>query len=195
MVLYFGATNDPAHIRGALSYIESADYLKGIGIEEESYLAQIFYRYGENVAAYERILDLTRPGKERREYPEVSYSVIAAIVTGMMGVEVVEDGAAGHPLVRTISRLQTKSETAALRGLSIRQNLVDLEHRGDRSSTLTNRSGDTIHWQAAFSGKIPALMVNGNPVSARLSFDAVHAPVSSIVIEVPVGATVSVSRP
>ena len=47
MVLYFGATKDPDHIRAALSHIESAEYLKNIGIEEESYLPQTFYRYGE----------------------------------------------------------------------------------------------------------------------------------------------------
>ncbi len=35
----------------ALSFIESAEYLKNIGIEEESYLAQTFYRYGSNDAA------------------------------------------------------------------------------------------------------------------------------------------------
>src|SRR5260370_10166734 len=79
MVLYFDATRNPGHIRAALSHIQSAEYLKNIGIEEESYLPQIFYRYGETQAGYERIMDLTRPDKDRREYPEVSFAVIGDI--------------------------------------------------------------------------------------------------------------------
>ena len=119
MVLYFGATKDSRHIRGALSYIESAEYLSKIGIEEESYLAQTFYRYGENNAAYERIMDLTRPNKaDRRDYPEVSFSVIGAIVTGMMGLEVVDDGNSERPLVHSISRLPSTSDSAIFIGCS-----------------------------------------------------------------------------
>ena len=195
MVLYFGASKDPAHIRGALSYIESAGYLNSIGIEEESYLAQTFYRYGENNAAYERIMDLTRPDKDRREYPEVSFSVIAALVTGTMGLEVVEGGSPERPLLHSISRLPKSSDSATLTGVRIRENVVDLEHHGDRRSTLTNRSGPTIHWQAAFSGKIPFLIMNGHSVRAKVSSDSAGAPVSWVVTDVVPGASVVVSQP
>jgi hypothetical protein len=195
MVLYFGATKDLGHIRAALSHIESAEYLKNIGIEEESYLAQTFYRFGENEAAYERIMDLTRPDKNRREYPEVSFSVIGAMVMGMMGIEGVDDGNSERPLLHSISRLLKNSDSATLTGVRIRENLVDLEHVGDRRSTLTNRSGPTLHWQAAFSGKVPFLIVNGHPVRAKISSNATLAPVSWIITDVASGATVVVSRP
>jgi hypothetical protein len=195
MVLYFGATKDPDHIRGALSHIESAEYLKNIGIEEESYLPQTLYRYAENDAAYERIMDLTRPDKERHEYPEVSFSVIGAIVTGTMGIEVVDDGNSERPLLHSISRLTKNSDSATLLGVRIRENLVDLEHVGNRRSTLTNRSGPTLHWQATFSGKVPFLIMNGHPVRSRISSDTVLAPVSWITTDVASGATVVVSRP
>jgi hypothetical protein len=195
MVLYFGATKDPDHIRAALSFIESAEYLKNIGIEEESYLAQTFYRYGENDAAYGRIMDITRSNKDRRDYPEVSFSVIGAIVTGMMGIEVVDDGNSERPLLRSISRLSSKSDSATLTGVRIRENLVDVEHVGDRRSVLTNRSGKAVRWQAAFPGRVPILIMNGHPVHAKISSDAARAPVSWIITDVPAGATVSVSRP
>jgi hypothetical protein len=195
MVLYFGATKDPDHIRAALSFIESAEYLKNIGIEEESYLAQTFYRYDENDAAYGRIMDITRPNKDRRDYPEVSFSVIGAIVTGMMGIEVVDDGNSKRPLLHSISRLSSKSDRATLSGVRIQENLVDLEHVGDRRSVLTNRSGKAVHWQAAFPGRVSILIMNGHPVHAKISSDAARAPVSWIVTDVPAGATVSVSRP
>jgi hypothetical protein len=195
MVLYFGATKDSGHIRAALSHIESAEYLKNIGIEEESYLAQTFYRFGENEAAYERIMDLTRPDKNRREYPEVSFSVIGAMVMGMMGIEVVDNGNSERPLLHSISRLLKNPDSATLTGVRIRENLVDLEHVGDRRSTLTNRSGPTLHWRAAFSGKVPFLIVNGHPVRAKISSNAALAPVSWIITDVVSGATVVVSRP
>src|SRR5258708_12428546 len=105
MVLYFGATSDPIHIRGALTHIESPEYLKNIGIEEESYLPQTLYHYGEKAAAYERMMDLSSPDKDRREYPEVSFAVISALVSGMMGVETIYDPASGRPLIHSISRL------------------------------------------------------------------------------------------
>jgi len=195
MVLYFGASKDPAHIRAALSYIESNKYLKGIGIEEESYLAQTFYRYGENDAAYERIMDLTRPDKDRREYPEVSFSVMGAIVTGAMGLEVVEGGNPERPLLYSISRLPKNSDNATLTGVRIRENVVDLEHNGNRRSTLTNRSGPTLRWQATFSGKIPFLMVNGHSVRSKVSSDAAGAPISWIITDVASGASAVVSQP
>jgi len=194
MVLYFGAAKDPGHIRAALFHIESVEYLKNIGIEEESYLPQTLYRYGEKDAAYRIIMDLTRPDKDRRDYPEASFSVIGAMVTGMMGMEVVDDGR-GRPLLRSISRLRSASDRAKLSGVRVRDNLVDLEHVGDSRSIMTNRSKMPIHWQAAFPGRVPLLIVNGHPVRSRISLDALSSPVSSIVTDVPTGATVSVSRP
>lgn len=194
MVLYFDATKDPRHIRAALSHIESVEYLKNIGIEEESYLPQTLYRYGEKDAAYRIIMDMTRPDKDRRDYPEVSFSVIGAMVTGIMGMEVVGDSR-NRPLLRSISRLQKASDRAKLSGVRVRDNLVDLEHIGDRESILTNHSKKPIHWQASFLGRVSILTVNGHPVRSTMTLDGLLAPVSSIVIDVPSGATVSVTRP
>jgi hypothetical protein len=188
MVLYFGATHDVAHIRGALKRIESAEYLKGIGIEEESYLAQTFYRYGETEAAYERIMDLTRVDKERREYPEVSYSVIGALVTGMMGVDVVGSD------IASLARLRGKTDRAKVLGLRVRGHVVDVEHVGDGQSALTNHSDKALRWRAEFLGRAAVLNVDGKMVRAESSFDEVHQPVSWVVVEVPAGKAVSVSR-
>jgi hypothetical protein len=188
MVLYFGATHDVVHIRGALKRIESAEYLKGIGIEEESYLAQTFYRYGETEAAYERIMDLTRADKERREYPEVSYSVIGALVTGMMGVDVVGSD------IASLARLRGKTDRAKVLGLRVRGHVVDVEHVGDGQSALTNHSHKALRWRAEFLGRAAVLNVDGKMVRAESSFDEVHQPVSWVVVVVPAGKAVSVSR-
>ena len=57
------------------------------GIEVESYLPEIFYRYGQEEAAYAEILALSDPAKPRREYPEVPFAVIGAVATGLMGIK------------------------------------------------------------------------------------------------------------
>jgi hypothetical protein len=186
---------DPNHIRAALSHVESAEYLNRIGIEEESYLPQTLYRYGEKDAGYGLIMDLTRAEKERRDYPEVPFSVIGAIVTGMMGMEVVDDGNRERPLLHSISRLRGASDSAKLSGVRVRDSLVDLEHLGDRRSTLTNRSKKPIYWQATFPGRLPILIVNGRTVHSTISLDESFAPVSWIVAVVPAGGSVSVTRP
>ena len=54
-----------------------------------------------------------------------------------------------------------------MNGIHIRQNLVDVEHTGDQESSLTNRSGPPLLWQATFSGKVSSLKVNGRPVPAQ----------------------------
>ena len=195
MVLYFRATKDPSHIRAALSYIESPEYLKSIGIEEESYLPQTLYHYGEKDAAYGLIMDLTRADKERRDYPEVPFSVIGAIVTGMMGMEVVDGGNRERLLLHSISRLRGVSDSAKLSGVRVRNSLVDLEHLGDRRSTLTNHSKKPIYWQATLPGRLPILILNGRPVRSTISLDESLAPISWIVAVVPAGGTVSVTRP
>lgn len=194
MVLYYAATKDQGHIRAALSHIESAEYLKGIGIEEESYLPQTLYRYGNKDAAYRIIMDLTRPDKDRRDYPEVSFSVIGAIVTGMMGIEVSDDANRDRPLLQSISRLRNASDSAKLSGVRVRDNLVDLEHVGDRKSILTNHSKVPIYWRATFPGRHPILILNGHPVRATMSLDESLSPVSWIVAVVRTGRTVSVTN-
>jgi hypothetical protein len=111
-----------------------------------------------------------------------------------MGIEVVDDGNSERPLLHSISRLSSKSDSATLSGLRIRENVVDLEHVGDRRSILTNRLGKAVRWQATFPGRIPILIVNGHPVHAKISYAAL-APVSWIITDVAAGATVSVGRP
>jgi hypothetical protein len=171
MVLYFRASKDPAHVRKALSYIERSDYLEHLGIEEESYLAQTFYYYGEKEAAYGRILDITRPDKSRREYPEVSFSALTALVSGVMGVDVVYDLPSAQPLIRSQSRLYMSTDNGAIKGLHIRQNVIDLKHAGDRESIMTNRSGPILHWRPMFEGKLSEVTVNGRSVPIQTEID------------------------
>lgn len=153
-LLYFGVLKDGEARSGALRYLGSPEYLNSIGIEEESYLPDLFFRYGDVDAAYDRIADLTRADKERREYPEVSYAVIESFVHGLMGIDV------APATVTTLSRSKGEEENA-IYGVHLLGGTIDVKHMGHRSTTLTNHTEHVIEWRAAFSGEKANLMVDG----------------------------------
>lgn len=88
-LLYYGIAAEGEQTLQLLKSIRATIAQKQpVGIELESYLPEILYRYDQPDTAYEAILDLTREDKPRREYPEVSFAVVGAIVDGLMGIEV-----------------------------------------------------------------------------------------------------------
>jgi hypothetical protein len=192
LVLYFNAAKNPAHIRGALDYLSSPQYWQHINIEEETYVPLTLFRYGRNDAAYQVLADLSSPQKARREYPEVSYSVIEALVSGVMGVQPAHKDDAFDVL--TLSRLPTDHDRATLSGLSIRRNQLYITHTGKSSTRLKNMSGPPVRWRAAFPGAISRLHVDGKTVAANHSISAGGAATSWTDVTVPSGATRVVSR-
>lgn len=199
-VLYFDVTKDPAEIKGALSAIEKRLHASTPGIEEQSYLPEILYRYGASEAAYSQILDLSRPNRERREYPEVPYSVVGAIVTGLMGVDVASplQQAAGHShagqtIIITRPQLAGKTQWAELDHLPVRSNIINLRHEGSETSSLTNVSDPALLWQPRFSGHFDYLMVDGHRVSARATTDDQHHPMTTTSILVKPNSRMVVS--
>jgi hypothetical protein len=192
MTLYFGAAKNPDHLRGALDYISSPKYWQKINIEEESYAPLLLFRYGRTEPAYDILFDLSRPEKPRREYPEVSYAVIAALVGGTMGVA---PSRSGDPFdVQTLAQLPSAGDNASLQSLPFRDNLLDIRHIGSLSSSLSNRSGPALRWRAVFQGTVRKLKVDGKAVFARHDTLPGGMAVSWITATVSPGATVIVSR-
>jgi hypothetical protein len=192
MVLYFDAIKDPAHVRGALDYVSNPDYWKKINIEEESYVPQVLFRYGRTEAAYQVLFDLSSPGKHRREYPEVSYAVVAAIVTGAMGIEPSHGGDDFD--VQTLSQPPAATDTLSLTSLRIRSNLVNVTHRGETSTRFENREGASLQWRAAFIGDAPVLFVNGHAQPAVHGVLPNGAHISWVTVTVPSHSAVVVSQ-
>lgn len=191
MLLYFNAVHVTRRLQGALDAIASPEYWQHIGIEEESYLPLTLYRYGRSTDAYRILLDLSNPDKKRREYPEVSYSVIAAIVSGAMGLEASED--AGNDTIQTLSQLRDGHDFAELRGVAIKHNIVNLRHVGASSSSLTNRSGPPLQWRASFAGTATRLQVNGKWTRAQHSSSPGGIASSWVTVTVPSGSTLVVT--
>ena len=188
--LYFDSVKDPSHVRGALDYISDPAYWKKINIEEESYVPLVLFRYGKPETAYSVLLDLADPGKPRREYPEVSYGVVAAIVSGAMGIE--PGPAGGDYDVQTVPQLLTTTENSTISSLPIKGNSLEVSHAGNRSSRFSNTEGPPIRWRAAFVGNPQRLLVNGKPVPASHGLLRGCVQISFTTITVKPGETVVV---
>jgi hypothetical protein len=190
-ILYFSAVQDPDKARRALAAIKGKIGPSAPNIEEQSYFPEILYKYGAAEAAYDQIRDLSRVDRDRRDYPEVSYSIIGAIVTGMMGVDVASplQTKPSHKsdvrtVVRTRSQLSSRSRWVELDRLPVGDNVIDIRHDGGSSSTLTNVSGRALLWRPSFQGRSGLLLVNGKKVEASVATDGQHRVVTTASIVV-----------
>jgi len=190
-VLYFDAAKNPDHIRDALDFVSNPAYWKTVNIEEESYVPLVLFRYGRTGAAWRVLLDLSAPGKARREYPEVSYAVIAALISGAMGIEPAH---AGDPFdVQTIPQPIAKSDVLSAASLRIRSNTIDITHTGSGSTLFANKKGPAIVWKAAFLGTFDQLNINGRSQRAQHGSLPGGTPISWVIVSVPPAASIQVS--
>jgi hypothetical protein len=201
-VLYYDATDDGPKAQAALdSLVSNINKNPASGVEGESHNAEILYRYGVPDVAYTEIMDLTQPGRDRQEYPEVSYSVIGAMVTGLMGVNVVPSipsesttsGGYVEIVVKTLPALSSQTAWAQISNLPIRRNFVTVRHEGLVKTDFTNQSGPALIWQATFPGNYATLLVNGKPLKAHPGTELIGRVTSWVRIPVGAGDMVEVA--
>ncbi|MDW5265148.1 MULTISPECIES: hypothetical protein [Acidobacteriaceae] len=172
-------------------------------VEAKSHYAEVLYRYGDAEAAYAQMIDLTREGRERREYPEVSYSVIGAMTTGLMGVRVeptlplaeIVAGRRFATVVATLPQLTTATGWAELRNLSLEGTVISVRHTGDRRTALTNHGKSPLRWRAAFVGSSNVLAIDGVKVKATADSKYFGRAITWTGVSVPPGETVHVEAP
>jgi hypothetical protein len=189
--LYWPVAADGAQVRATLDgLVRQIRAAPSAPIEEQSHHPEVLYRYGASGVAYDQILDLSRADRARREYPEVSFSIVGAIVTGVMGVAVDPvpqgretrslDPFAG-PRVRTLSQLTGATAWVVLQHLPVKANDVSIRHEGSAATEFTNHRGPALVWEAAFAGRFTELLVNGSRVATTR-------------IDLPAGREASVTR-
>jgi hypothetical protein len=191
LVLYFGAVKGPDCIRGALDYVANPKYWGQINIEEESYIPIVLFRYGRSADAYKVLFDMTRPDKPRREYPEVSYAAVAAIVSGAMGIE--PSSARDNFDVRTLALPLEGTDDLAVTFLQIRNNILDVKHTGRATSNMVNRRGPALRWKAEFAEMCGRMRVNGKPVRGIRGSLPGGAPLCSTILVIPTGGSATVT--
>jgi hypothetical protein len=203
-LLYWDAVDDGLKARSALdTLLKTMRAEPASAVEPESHYAEILYRYGEPDAAYAEIMDLTRTGRERREYPEVSFSTIGAIVNGLMGINVEPavpiDSAAQskhfETVISTLPQLTTGTAWAELRNLPIGNSAITVRHDGERRTTLINKGETELNWEPAFPGAFASLVVNGKTISAHTESRKFGRAITWIRVQVAAGKSARVEVP
>ena len=179
--IYFGIIENPIKLNLALQDVINC----GVpNVEAKTYLPEIFYRNGLDEVAFKELMELINPDLKRREYPEVSFSVVSAIVIGMMGIS-----AEGESCVSTLSHLSKEVHWAQVNKLPIFNNEISVKHVNQNESSFINLSGDTIKWKAAFKGKFDCLIHNNKKVKATKEIGENRETRSYIIIEAKRGET------
>ena len=203
--LYWSVASDGAHLRAALARLtDQIGRSPSAPIEEQSHHPEVLYRYGAADLAYGQIMNLTRPDRARREYPEVSYAVVGAVVTGLMGIGVdpVTPGREADLLeyfagqfVTTLPQLGPQTAWAELQHLPVRANDITVRHAGQSVTVFTNHRGPAIVWRAAFPGRHAELLVNGERIKASSQLRPPGRDVSFVRVVVGPGTSATVEVP
>jgi len=185
-LLRMEAIADPKRVGKALDYISSAEFKANIeGIEIESYLPETLYAYGRIKAAEDYLLDLSAPGKQRREYPEVSYAVVGAIARGRMGINVAEDGA-----ITSLAQATDANGIDMIDHLPILQTEIGIMHKGIAYTEFRNEGATVLRWRIRFKAHYGQIRINGKPVASTQQTLAGGVNVIEAVANVPPRATV-----
>jgi hypothetical protein len=194
--LYFGMTDSESKTQASLDQLENRLHLDeaathGIvgGVEGRTYLPDIFYKYGRSRSAYLVLVALMNPGLKRREYPEVSYTVIGNLGAGLMGI---------HPssrpeVIETYPQLTNKTEWAAMHHVPVGRNVISVKHTRAGATAFSNESGPGVVWLASFPGKSNTLFVDGSRVAAENATRSGRTVESSHALHVGSGQTRVVS--
>jgi hypothetical protein len=165
--------------------------IEDINIESLSYFPQMFYEYDQNEVAYEIIMDLSSPDEERREYPEVSYSVVEAMVRGMAGLE----ADAATKTVNTMPRLGRETNWIEFSNIPLFENKITLRHDGNYSTVLENQEGVDLKWKAIFPGIFDVLIVDGQSVPAKQGVTLSGLGTSCVDVVLKAGQSIRITTP
>jgi len=187
-LLYFEAISENQKIKSIVSKYE-ANY-QSLIVELKSYLPIIFYENGQHELANEMIINLCSIDNNRRDYPENSFTVIEHLTRGLMGVNV----NAIENTFSTLSRLTDNRDWAEMNNIPLLSNEITVKHYGTSKTIVTNLSGESIKWNAQFSGTHEFLYINGNK-TVCYSHDNNGSPYSYSLITLQKGdeATASIS--
>jgi len=183
-LLWFDVLKDAVRKRRTIEHLLSMD----LNIENLSYLPLQYYRNGYTAQARALVLRLADTATKRREYPEVSYGVVEAVVQGLMGV----DANAGTHMVSTFYR-GGDSFRCQLSGLPVLNTTLIITHFGATRSALVNTGKQTVQWQARFSGDHEKASVNGRTRKLTRQTDQEGRVISCLEVEVAPGAKIDVS--
>jgi hypothetical protein len=188
--LLFGLTDEGLKTEAALDSLEKN---RPEFDQKLSYFPEILFRYGRNDSAYRYLLELTDPNFRGRGMPEIVFSVVGSVATGMAGIS----PDARTQMVETLPRLPAAVDWLKLSHVPVLRNEVAIRHQSFESS-FTNQAGPLVQWKASFPIQTitapPRILVDG--VSARVTVEQRlnHQAVASVIVRVRPGQTRTAKR-
>ena len=182
-LLWFDALND---IKRKNLTVEQIITSKS-NVENMSYWPYLLYTNGNWIEARNFILRLSDSTTARREYPEVSFGVLEGVVKGAMGI----DPDAEEYSISTLSRI-IGGNSATILDLPILQTFVDLSHRSDHQSEMTNKGKKSFIWKAKFSGIYASITVDKSSAPVNKEFDSQGKPITFVMVPMDPGKHASV---
>jgi len=168
--LYYELTAPGPRIEASLKILEqrlaadlSAAQEATSGVEGRSYMADIFYMYGRSSSGYSALMAMMDPALKRREYPEVSYTAIGNLGSGLMGIR----PSLQPSVIETFPQLTADTNWAALHHIPTGENTISVKHVATGKTEITNQTGPELTWHAGFPVKREALTVNGKKAQAQ----------------------------
>ena len=155
------------------------------GVEGRSYMPDIFYKYGRSRAGYSALTAMMDPGLQRREYPEVSYTVIGNLGKGLMGMGPLPS----EQTIETFPQLTEETGWAALHHVPVGRNVISVKHVKNNETSLTNENGPGLTWRAAFPGKFRALFSERKEIPATRALRSAGTAETSSIVHVERGET------
>lgn len=183
-LVWFDALRDTMRLKKTVAHM-AANYAN---IENTSYYPYVFYKNGLWDEARKCILYLSDPATPRREYPEVSFSVVEGILQGLMGVS--PDARTGT--ISTVFRM-TGDGSAAIKHLAVLNSNINLSHLSSRQSALSNHGKQAIKWKAMFYGNYHKAYVNGIVYQLKKETDEIGNKISYAIIVVKPGTNADVT--
>jgi Right handed beta helix region len=176
-LLWFDALGDTARVRQTVDHLASQRW----NVENTSYQSYLFYREGFWDTARRTLLYLADPATARREYPEVSFGVVQAVVLGLMGVDVLP----GTHTVTTLYRHRGSGD-AWLSELPVLGTTLTVRHVSSFETAVANTGARRVVWRAQFSGSFASARVGGKMMPMQRIFDKWGRSIS--YVDVPLNA-------
>lgn len=149
--LWFGLVDThPKRVNNLLTHMQRGTPDK----EEKSHYPMLFYRYGMNEEAYRCMKELFMDGS--RDYPEISSTMIEALVCGLAGV----DANVTTNRIATLPRFTEETKWVAIENIPVFSGRISVFHQSERKSQFLNKSNDEVIWRAMFPGEVTR--INGS---------------------------------
>ncbi len=149
---YFGLIKEEARLQSTLDLINKG----GMNVEENSYLADVYYQYERDALGTMNLKANLDPFLNRKTYPEVSFAAVGNVLNGLLGIR----PNAPENILEIKPRLSYGVEEVELNNLAVWNALLDVYFYKNTTITIKVKKG-SFKWQPVFKTEVDFLWVNG----------------------------------